>query len=110
MIGEVIKFKFPYESEILQDAYDCIQLQEPHEAGEIINDEWFIVNCSFGGFQGIYSTNEYVKVVNLRYIDVFKTDIDYSTRNDLIKINTNIEYYTENNIQNTISVYVYSIK
>lgn len=33
MIGRVIKFKFPIESKKLQDAYDVIQLTEPHEAG-----------------------------------------------------------------------------
>jgi hypothetical protein len=88
MIGQVVKFKYSVENtEMLKRAYDVIQLSEPHEAGEIINDHWLIVNSEFSEFKGKYEAGYYVKIVNLKFCDIIETDIDHN-RSDLRKINT----------------------
>lgn len=51
MIGQVIKFKCSIEdTKTLEKAYDVIQLTESHEAGEIINDYWLVLNSDFSEF------------------------------------------------------------
>lgn len=87
MIGKAIKFKIPLESKSLIDAYDIVQLTEPHEAGEIINNDWLIINSDYEEFMGKYKAGYYVRVVNLRFCDIIETDINYDNRDDLRKIN-----------------------
>ena len=88
MIGQVVKFKYSVENtEMLKRAYDVVQLSEPHEAGEIINDYWLILNSEFGDFKGKYEAGYYVKIIDLNFCDIIETDIDHN-RSDLRKINT----------------------
>lgn len=89
MIGQVTKFKCSIEdSETMQKAYYVIKLTEAHEAGEIINDCWLIINSDFSEFKGKYEAGYYVRVVNLKFCDIIETDINYDNRNNLRKINT----------------------
>ena len=91
MIGQVVKFNRETENnEIFQSIFEAIQLQEPHEAGEIINDYWLILNSEFGDFKGKYEAGYYVKIVNLKFCDIIETDIDHN-RSDLRKINTRLK-------------------
>jgi hypothetical protein len=115
MIGQVTKFKFSIEdSKMLQKAYDVIQLTEPHEAGEIINDNWMILNdnviivdsdCEEN--KGKYSAGYYVKIVDLRFCDIIETDINYDNRNDLRKINTKT-IFVSNEVK-TVNVYAINV-
>ena len=111
MIGQVIKFKFSIEdSEMLQKAYDLIQLTEPHEAGEIINNNWMILNdnviiidsdCEEN--KGKYNAGYWVKIVDLKFCDIVETDINYDNKVDLKKINTKTIFI--NNEVKTVNVY-----
>jgi len=97
MIGEILKFKIPPESKSFMDAYDVIQLTEPHEAGEIINDYWLIENESFvNEFKAKFDTGYYVRIVNLNLVDLFITDINYDDKNDLMKYGRKIKYIDNN--------------
>lgn len=112
MIGQVVKFKCPIEdSEKLEKAYDVIQLAEPHEAGEIINNCWLIINSDFNEFKGKYEAGYYVRVINLKYCDIIETDINYDNKSDLRKINTKLMtiypmYINENHM---LKVNVYEV-
>jgi hypothetical protein len=95
MVGYDIKCKFPYNDiERLEKAFDCIQLTEPHEAGEIINGNWLIVNCYFDEFKGSYKTGDYVKIIDIRYFDIIASDKNLDDRKDLRKISTEKKRYT----------------
>jgi hypothetical protein len=110
MIGNVTKFKYPIESEIVQKAYDVIQLTEPHEAGEIIDDCWLIINSEFNEFKGKYETGYYVKVVNIKFCDIIETDINYDNRSDLRKINIkSMNIYPISNQPRTFKINVYEV-
>jgi hypothetical protein len=91
MIGYIKSFKCPIESRTFQEyAYNVIQLKEPHEAGEIINNHWLICNNGLVNDTGKYEKGYYVKVANLNLVDIFATDINYDDRKDLEKYNTEI--------------------
>jgi len=95
MIGYEIQCKYPYSydnlGKQLDKAYKAIQLTEPHETEEILDNYWMICNEvwdeerneeNFGKFKAKY----YVKVMDIRYFDVFATDINYDSREDLKKL------------------------
>jgi len=99
MIGYDIQSKYPYSydnlGKQLGKAYKTIQLTESHEAGEILDDYWLICNESWykDGYEnntGKFKTNYYVKGIDIRYYDVFATDIDYDSREDLKKLGTKL--------------------
>lgn len=110
MIGNVISFKHQIESKILQEAYDVIQLTESHEAGEIINDCWLILNSDFNDFKGKYEAEYYVKVIDLKYCNIIETDINYDNKSNLRKINTkSINIYPVSNQPQMFKVNVYEV-
>lgn len=97
MIGYDIQCKYPYSydnlGKPLYNAYDNIQLKEDHEAGEIINNYWLICNeqvCENINERGVskFKANYYVKGIDIRYFDIFATDINYDNREDLRKLGT----------------------
>lgn len=98
MIGCVIKCKIPNRL----NAYNCIQLLEASEAGMIINSYWLIINTNLFDHKAKYKVGEYVRVIDIRCFDIFGTDINYDSRNDLIKIG--------NRIVNNTNVNIYSYK
>jgi hypothetical protein len=108
MIGYDVKCKFPYDDiEKLEKAYDCIQLTEPHEAGEIINNNWLIVNCYFDEFKGSYKTGDYVKIIDIRYFDIIASDKNFDDRKDLIKLGVEKKRYTLKGNLHEIYVNIY---
>ena len=116
MIGYEIQCKYPYSYDglgrRLDNAYKTIQLAEPHEAGEIIDDYWMICNENCGykdeneNNTGKFEVNYYVKVIDIRYFDVFATDINYDSRDDLKRLGTRM---IANGIQyvGTVNLYRY---
>lgn len=111
MIGYDIecKYLYSYDDTSLEKAYDCIQLTEFHEAGEIINDYWLITNCYFDKFEGKYDIGYYVRIIDIRYLEIFATDINYDDRKDLIKINIKKENRVINGETYTFDVNIYSV-
>jgi hypothetical protein len=107
MIGYDIKWKYPYGSFETNNGYDCIQLTESHEAGELINEHWLIVNCDFEGFKGVYESGLYVKIIDIRFLDIFATDINYDNRKDLKKVNTERKQYKVNGSTYTTDIRIY---
>lgn len=86
MVGCIISTKYPIEDKFVQEKLcDAVQLKEPHEAGEIINNHWLICNNGIEPDEGKYSKGYYVRAVNLNLIDLFATDIDYDNRKDIKK-------------------------
>jgi hypothetical protein len=108
MVGYEVKCKFPYDyTKILESVVNCIQLTEPHEAGEIINDHWLIVNCYFDEFKGKYEAGEYVKVVDIRYFDIIASDMNLENIKGLKKINTEKKRYATNSNSYEFDVNIY---
>lgn len=103
MIGYEVQCKYPYSynslGKQLDKAYKTIQLIEPHEAGEILDNYWMICNESWyeEGIEekikeiiGKFEAEYYVKGVDIRYFDIFATDINYDHRKDLRKLGTKV--------------------
>ena len=115
MIGYEIQCKYPYGYDNLgrqlDKAYKTIQLTESHEAGEILDDYWMICNEYWyedGNEKetGKFKVGYYVKVIDIRYFDVFAADINYDSREDLKKIGT--EMIAEGNrYVGTVNLYKY---
>ena len=115
MIGYEIQCKYPYSydnlGKQLDKAYKAIQLTEPHETEEILDNYWMICNEvwdeerneeNFGKFKAKY----YVKVMDIRYFDVFATDINYDSREDLKKLGTKLTTHGNQYI-GTVNLYKY---
>jgi hypothetical protein len=95
MFGEIIKYRYPY-SQFDDDMYEIVQLQEPHEVGDIINEYWLILEsgCPFGQrYDYKCEIGQHVLTVDIRRIDIFSTDRDYDKRTDLLLINTQQRFY-----------------
>jgi len=92
LIGRVNKY-IRKEGVWLEGLIQTIQLTESHEAGEIINGSWFIVNCDFGELNGRYKAGQYVKVINLAAIDVFESDMDLTSCQEVSEIRKSKYYY-----------------
>jgi len=116
MIGHDIQCKYPYSYDSLgrqlDKAYKTIQLTEPHEAGEILGDYWMICNEHLyykdvnEKNTGKFKTGYYVKVIDIRYFDVFATDINYDSRDDLKKLGTKA-IASGNQYIGTVNLYKY---
>jgi len=112
MLGLWIKSKYPYSFENigkpLDKAFNIIQLTESHEAGEIINDYYLIANENIivdGIMKYKFEEGYYVKLIDIRYFDLFETDFNYDNRDDLTKYGVKMKTY-ENQIVKT-NVYGY---
>ena len=100
------KDEYFYGCIALDKAYDVIQLTEPHEAGEIINDYWLIENDEIESFRK-FKKDDFVRVIDIRYFDLFETDINYDNRKDLLKYGTSFRQFSNHK---AINVYNYSYK
>lgn len=98
MIGYGVRCKLGHGYYEEQEAVNCIQLKETHEIGEIINDFWLI--CNDGRLNAIFKCKkgDYVKIIDIRYFDVFGTDMNYDDRKDLRKLKTEQKRYINNGI------------
>jgi len=116
MIGYEIQCKYPYSydnlGKQLDRAYKTIQLTEPHEAGEILDDYWMIC-CNEVWYEerneeniGKFKAKYYVKVMDIRYFDIFATDINYNSRDDLKKLGTKL-INRGNQYIGTVNLYKY---
>jgi hypothetical protein len=87
MIGNWIKYSSEHSlnGDMHPDSIEVIKLTEPHEIGEIINDYWLILSGAKKTDNGIYETGTYVRIIDIRYLDIFETDLNYDYRNDLRK-------------------------
>lgn len=116
MIGHIIKCKYPYSfnsiGRQLDEAYKTIQLTESHEAGEILDDYWMICNESTWDKNGNendtgrFNAKYYIKGIDIRYFDIFATDINYDYREDLRKLGTEI-VTSENKYIGIVNLYGY---
>jgi len=115
MIGYDIQSKYPYSydnlGKQLDKAYKTIQLTESHEAGEILEDYWLVCNESWykdgdKNNTGKFKTNYYVKGIDIRYFDVFATDINYDSREDLKRLGTRM-IANGNQYIGTVNLYKY---
>ena len=116
MIGYDIQCKYPYGYDSLgkrlDKAYKTIQITEPHEAGEILEDYWMICNenCWYKDDNenntGKFKTNYYVKGIDIRYFDIFATDINYDSREDLKRLGTRM-IASGNQYIGTVNLYKY---
>ena len=102
MLAYHIKCKpeFNYFDGSLDRAFDIVQINEPHEVGEIINGYWLIVN-SDATYQ--YNSGQYVKVINLKYFDLVATDINHDSTGYLVKLGTEKQLHCNKEI--TVNIY-----
>lgn len=115
MIGNDIKCRYPYSynsiGKQLDKAFKTIQLKERHEAGEIIDNYYLISN------EGIYTNTNYtekykfksgyyVKGIDIRYFDIFETDINYDNRQDLRKIGLKTRRFNNQNVKTNLYSYI----
>ena len=96
---------YSYGSLSLDQAYDCIQLNEDHEAGEIINKYWLIKNDTIQPYQKL-KKGDYAQVIDIRFFEIFETDINYDNRNDLKKYGTSTRLFN-NHVPIIINNYGY---
>ena len=82
MIGKYAMFKNGF---VIDDAFSCIQIKETHEVGEIINNYQLILNNIYDE-KFIYNAGELVKIIDVRFLDEFETDMNYDRRKDFIKL------------------------
>jgi hypothetical protein len=112
MIGDCLRSKYPYSFDSigkpLDKAFNVIQLTEPHEAGEILNNYYLIANEGVlldGIMEYKFKEGYFVKLIDIRYFDLFETDFNYDDRDDLKKYGVKMKTY-ENQIVKT-NVYGY---
>jgi hypothetical protein len=112
MNGEIIAIKSNCCSNgnIKEEFIDVIQINEPHECGEILNDYFLILNSDIFFDNNFsleksrkYKAGDYVKVVYIKALDQFISDIDYSSRNDLRLLQTSMGY---NGLKNRLYTFV----
>lgn len=113
MIGNDIRCRYPYSyssiGEQLDKAFTVIQLKEPHEAGEIIDDYWLIANENIlldGIEKYKFEIGYYVKGIDIRYFEIFETDINYDNREDLRKFGTKIRRFNNQNVITNLYSYI----
>lgn len=105
MFGYVGKYKCYYDK-LPYYAISVKQLSEPHEAGEILDNYWLIVNCDYDSLEGKYQTGDFVKVIDIRFIDIFVTDVELDNK-FIQKINTDkaIRFIDEQQYVFNINIY-----
>ena len=113
MIGNGIQCKYPYSYDSfgkqLDKALKIIQLTEPHEAGEIINDYYLIANENvlLNGIEKYkFEVGYYVKIIDIRYFDIFETDINYDNKEYLRKIGTKTRKYNNQIVITNLYKYI----
>lgn len=109
MIGYDIKCKDEYDyynsTYFVDNAFKGIRIEKPCEVEEIINDYLLICNDRFN-LKFKYDKGNHVKVIDIRYFDLFATDMNYDDRKDLEKINIGKVHYDKKDINVNIYRYI----
>lgn len=113
MLSCCIASKYPYRfdsiGEPLDEAIKVIQLTKPHEAGEIIDNYYLIANENIfldGIEEYKFKVGYYVKLIDIRYFDLFGTDFNYDDRKDFKKIGIKAEIFNNEIVKMNIYKYI----
>jgi hypothetical protein len=105
MFGHFVKAKMPICCESFENAYQAFWLEEDSEPGKIINEYYLILDDADTFY---FKKGRYVNTIDIRYLDIFETDINYDDRSDLTKINTVHQRFYENGIRKEIKLNRYA--